>query len=178
MEVNMMNRVLGVFKLDPRVYEEIEHDPNATSQAILIVGIVAILSAIGSGLGATIGRGQFGSSFLAILIWTFVGWFIWSLVSYFVGTALFHGEGTLSGMLRVVGFAYAPQLLAIIPCIGAVIGWIWSLATGFVAVRQGLNLDNLRAFLTILVGFLVYVIGSAIIGIFLAPITGILNLGR
>jgi hypothetical protein len=71
-----------------------------------------------------------------------------------------------------------PQFLGIIPCIGAVIGWIWSLATGFVAVRQGLNLDNLRAFLTILVGFLVYVIGSVIISIFLAPITGILNLGR
>ena len=89
------------------------------------------------------------------------------MVSYFVGTALFHGEGTLPGMLRVVGFAYVPQVLGIIPCIGAVIGWIWSLATGFVAVRQGLNLDNLRAFLTILVGFLVYVIGSVIIGFFL-----------
>jgi len=164
---------MGVFRLSPQVYEGIEHDPDATSQAVLLVGIVALLSAIGSGFGATIGQAQFFSSFLATLIWTFVGWLLWSVVSYFVGTALFGGTGTLPGMMRVIGFAYAPQLLAIIPCIGAVIGAIWSLATGFVAVRQGLILDNLRAFLTILVGFLVYVIGSVIIGLFLAPFAAI-----
>jgi hypothetical protein len=101
----MLNRIMGVLKLDPRVYEEIEHDPNATSQALIIVGLVALLSAFGSGVGASIGQGQFFSSFLATLIWTFVGWLLWSLVSYFVGTALFQGNGTLSGMLRVVGYA-------------------------------------------------------------------------
>lgn len=162
----MFNRILGVLKLDARTYEEIERDPAATNQAIVIVLIVGLLSAIGAGIGAGIGGGRFVGSFIGTLIWAFIGWLLWSVVSYFVGTALFGGRGTLSGMLRVIGYAQAPLLLGIIPCIGAVIGWIWSLATGFVAVRQGLDLDNLRAFLTILVGFLFYLAGTIFLGIF------------
>lgn len=68
-------------------------------------------------------------------------------------------------MLRVLGFAYAPQVLSIIPCIGWLIGAIWSLIAAFIAVRQGLDLDNTKAFLTIIVGFVAIVLISAVLGL-------------
>jgi hypothetical protein len=68
-------------------------------------------------------------------------------------------------MLRVIGYASAPQMLGVIRCIGGVVGWIWSLVAGFIAVRQGLDLYDANACLTIIFGFGLYLIGAIIIGI-------------
>ena len=76
-------------------------------------------------------------------------------------------------MLRVIGFAYAPQVLGVIPCIGWIIGLIWSLIAGFIAVRQGLDLDNTKALLTVIIGFIIVALGNLIIG---AVLGGIGNL--
>jgi hypothetical protein len=157
----MLERIIGVFKLNPNTFEEIEHDPSATSQAAIIVAIVALLNGIGSGIAANLnpqGGGSFFLNFILILVWTFIGWAIWSGVTYLVGTSVFGGKADMGEMLRVIGFAQAPQVLGIIPCVG-IIGAIWSLVAGFIAVRQGLDLDNTKAFLTVLIGFLVYMAG-------------------
>ena len=171
----MFERIKGVFKLDVKTFEEIEHDSNATSQAAIIVAIVAFLSAIGSGLVAQYSQSSFLGSFITTLIWTFVGWFLWAVVSWFVGTKFFGGQATIDEMLRVIGFSYSPQFLAIIPCVGGVIGGIWSLIAGFIGIRQGLDLDNTKAFLTILVGFLFFVAGSAIIQMVMGGLGSLLN---
>jgi hypothetical protein len=105
-----------------------------------------------------LGSGSFFSGFISTLLGAFIGWLLWSVVSYFVGTSFFGGQADLGEMLRVVGFAYTPQLFAIIPCIGGIIGAIWSLIAGFIAIRQGLDLDNTKAFLTAVIGFIAYVI--------------------
>lgn len=49
----MIQRILGVIKLDVNTFEEIETDANATSQAAIIVAIVSLLSGIGSGINAS-----------------------------------------------------------------------------------------------------------------------------
>lgn len=159
----MLNRILGVFKLDVPTFEAIEADTSATSQAAIIVAIVALLSGAGSGIAASIQDSGFFVPFITSLIWTLVGWVLWSLVSWLVGTKLFGGKASVDEMLRVIGFAYAPQILGIIPCIGGIVGAIWSLIAGFIAVRQGLDLDNTKALFTILIGFLVYVAGMALV---------------
>jgi hypothetical protein len=120
-------------------------------------------TAFGAGIGATFQKTGFFGSFIGTLIWVFVGWILWSAVTWFVGTKLFGGQATLDEMLRVIGFAHAPQFLAIIPCIGGIIGVIWLLIAGFIAVRQGLDLDNLKTLITILVGFIIVVIGQVLI---------------
>lgn len=169
----MLKRIIGVFKLDVNTFEEIEHDSNATGQAAIVVVIVSFVAAIGSGAGASLGGGSFLISFLTTLIWTFIGWVIWSAVTYFVGTSIFHGQADLGEMLRVIGFAYAPQVLGIIPCIGWIVGAIWTLVAGFIAVRQGLDLDNTKTFLTIVIGFLVYIVGAIIVGFVVGGVSAI-----
>ncbi|MBK8902621.1 MAG: YIP1 family protein [Anaerolineaceae bacterium] len=159
----MLDRVIGVLKLDVNTYEAIEADESATSQAAIVVAVVAIVGGlIGGGISAAMG-GSFLGSFLSQLLSAFIGWFIWSGVTYFVGTSLFGGKATMGEMLRVLGFAQAPGILGIIPVCGAFVGWIWTLACTFIAIRQGLDLDNTKAALTAVIAFIAVVIMGFVI---------------
>ena len=166
----MLDRIIGVLKLDANVYEEIEADENATSQAAIVVAVVAIVGGlIGGGISAAMG-GSFVGSFLGQLLRAFIGWFIWSAVTYFVGTSLFGGKSSIGEMLRVLGFAQAPGILGIIPVCGSFIGWVWTLACTFIAIRQGLDLDNGKAAMTAVIAFVAVIIVTFIIGAILAAV--------
>lgn len=163
----LINRIMGVFRLDPATFEEIEADKTATTQAALIVAVIALLSGLGGVFWALFRDTSAGGGFFSNLISVFAGWLVWSFVSWFVGTSFFGGKADIGEMLRVIGFAYSPQILNIIPCIGPIAGFIWTLIAGFIAIRQGLDLDNTKAFLTVLVGFLVYLVIFALLGLLL-----------
>jgi hypothetical protein len=140
-------------------------DPNATGQAAVVVFIVALVAALGSGFGALLTDGEFFTSVLSTLLSVIVGWVVWSVLTWFVGVKFFGGKADISEMLRVIGFAYAPQMLGIIPCVGWFIGIVWSLIAGFIAIRQGLDLDNTKAFFTAVVGVIAYMVVSLIFNI-------------
>jgi hypothetical protein len=171
----MWNRIVGVFKLDVATFEEIEADETATMQAALIVLVIALIGALGAGASASFMQVGFLNSFASSFVSTVVAWLVWSAVTYFVGTAFFGGQSDLGQMMRVLGFAYAPQILSIIPCIGWLIGLIWSLAAAFVAVRQGLDLDNTKALLTIIIGAIVIFLITAIIAVLFGIGQGVLQ---
>jgi hypothetical protein len=175
---SMMDRVVGVLKLDVNTYEEIEADESATTQAAIIVTAVAVLSAIGAFFGARAGNAALEAlgdvdipvtmpvlspTGLALnaLLGAFIAWIVWSALTYFIGTRLFGGQATMGEMLRVIGFAQAPRLLNVlnfIPCLGAIIAivtWIWALAAGFIGIRQGLDLDNGKTLVTVFLSWLV-----------------------
>ena len=105
-----------------------------------------------------------------------VGWAVWSYVMYFVGTRLFHGTASYGELLRTLGFAYVPGVLLIlrfIPLVGGVIVvlvGIWRIVTGFIAVREALDLDTGNTIATIVVGIIGYVVVAAIVGLLLAAI--------
>lgn len=180
----MVDRIMGVLKADINTFEEIEHDEGATMQAAIVVGVVGLISAIGAaafagqaaafvesfgeqlsdmpGFVADVSDVSAASLFITTLIGAFVTWAVWAYVSYFVGTRLFGGEATPGEMLRVLGYARAPGVLSIVPCLG-IVGWIWSLYLAFIALRQGLDIDNGKTVLTILVSFIPAVIINGII---------------
>ncbi len=158
----MFQRIVGVFALKRGTFEEIEHDPHATGQAALVVLLAAVFIGLGSGFTNLFGSASFSSSFVKVLVWTFLYWLIWSVITYFVGTSSFGGKADLSQMLRVIGFSFAPLMLGIIPCIG-IVGILWAFAAGFVAVRQGLDIDNNKTLVTVIVGIAVYLIGWLIL---------------
>ncbi len=162
----MLQRILGVLRLDVSTIEEIEHDTTATGQAAGVVAIAAVCQAIGSSISAGISGSGVGAGFLVTIVGAFIGWVVWSALTYWIGTSFFEGKADLGEMLRVIGFAQAPLILAIIPCLGSLVGGIWALVAGFVAIRQGLDLDNTKTFVTIIIGFLAYVAIAAIGGIF------------
>jgi hypothetical protein len=99
------------------------------------------------------------AGFVGPIINGLVGWGVWSVVTYFVGKSIFAGKGTLEGMLRVLGYASAPNILGIlvfIPCIGwlaALAGWLLSLIAGVMAVREGLDLTLGAAIGVVIIGW-------------------------
>lgn len=161
----MLERIIGVFKLDAATFEEIEADQSAITEAALIVGLVALLSASGSGLLALVTEGGFVGSFISSFVSVFLGWIAWSAVVFVVGKSLFGGDADLGEMLRVIGYAFAPQLLAIIPCLGPIVGIIWTLLASIVAVRQGLDVTTGKAILTMVIGFVVYLLLTFVVSL-------------
>ena len=163
----LVNRIIGVFKLDRQTFAEIEHDQSALTEAAIVVALVAFLGSIGSLISGVIGGSDMGGLLLSIIltfILTFVNWVIWSAITYFIGTNLFQGEADLPEMMRVIGYAYAPQMLGIIPCIGAIVGALWSLVASYFAIKEGLDLDDGKTIATVLIGWLVTLVIGAVLG--------------
>jgi len=161
----MLARVVGVFKLDSNTFEEIEHNNSLTLYAAIIVGLVSLVSGIGTAIYRVIFHGSVFGGFFGSIIATILGWLVWSVITWFVGTNFFKGQATIDEMLRVIGFAYLPLFISIIPCVGSIIGGLWAIAAGFVAIRQGLDLDNMKTFWTVVIGAFGWIIISIIVNI-------------
>jgi hypothetical protein len=61
----------------------------------------------------------------------------------------------------------------IIPVCGWFVGWIWTLVCTFIAIRQGLDLDNTKALVTAVIAFFVVLVVYLAIG----AILGLLGIG-
>jgi hypothetical protein len=175
---NLTDRMYRAARLDVSLYNEVEADVTATNQALTVVVVTGIASAIGAGLGeAVAGRpaGILGGLIGGLLI-EILGWLVWSYVMYFVGTRLFHGTATYGELLRTLGFAYSPGVLLIlrfIPLIGGLVALvvsIWRIVTGFIAVREALDLDTGNTVATMVIGIIAYVVVLAIVGTVLAVV--------
>jgi hypothetical protein len=163
---SLTDRMLRAARLDVALYNEVEADLNATSQALTVVVIAALAGGIGSALGAAIGGRPTGAVGLLIggILAELLGWAVWSYVMYFVGTRFFGGVATYGELLRTLGFAYSPGVLLIlrfIPVLGGLISlvvFIWRIITGFIAVREALDIDSGKTVATIVLGFIGYII--------------------
>lgn len=157
----LIGRMVGAAQLNPNTYEDVERDRSATGQAAQVVVIVGVAQAIAMLLSLSI----LGAVWAVPSV--LIGWVVWSYITYFVGVKLFATQNTRVSpgeMLRTLGFAHTPLLLgvfAFIPFIGwmaALVGAIWALVAGVIAVRQAMDFDTGRAVLTVLVGAIPFVL--------------------
>jgi hypothetical protein len=177
----LVNRMIRAAMLDTSLYEEVEHDSSATSQAMQVVLIVALASGIGGALWKLLTlspidavTGLVGGILVAVL-----GWLAWALVTYIIGAKIFGGTATYGEMLRTLGFAQSPNVLLIftgilggIPLLGGLLRLallIWVLLAGLIAIRQALDVGTGKAILTAIIGWIVMAI---IVGI-VASVFGI-----
>ncbi len=152
---SLVRRMIGAALLDVSTYEEVEHDSSATVQAGIVVALVAACQAIGAWGGPGVVAGA---------VTALVGWLLWAGITYVIGTRLFDGQATWGELLRTIGFAQAPGVLAVaglIPLLGGLVGialLFWMLAAGIVAIRQALDVTTGKAVLTALLGWIAYAI--------------------
>ncbi|MBI4198112.1 MAG: YIP1 family protein [Chloroflexi bacterium] len=154
----MLQRMIGVATFKVSTYEEIEADKSATSQAIIVVILVAIATGIG-GAGAA---GWLGM--VVGVIGAIIGWVLWAWITFFIGTTLFRTAETKADwgeLARAIGFAQTPGLLRILGIVGVISGFVfliasvWQLATMVVGVRQALDYKSTwRAVGVVVVGFI------------------------
>ena len=160
--MTFVERLTGVLALDVKAFEEIEADAAANTQALAVV----VAASVAAGLGAGVGQGPIG--LLRETFGALIGWVMWAAVSWIIGAKLLPEPQTRTNMgelLRVIGYAYAPNLfalLAFIPALGVVIRTIvafWLLAATILAVRQALDyVSTLRAAAVVLIGWLIFVL--------------------
>jgi len=154
-----LDRMIRAAKLDVQLYEEVEADPSAMTQAMSVV----VLAGVAAGIGSSKIMGGGG------IVWGSVsalaGWFIWAFITYMVGTRLLPEPQTKADygeLLRTIGFSSSPGLiraLGIIPGLGGIVflaSSIWMLVAMVIAVRQALDYRSTgRAVGVCLVGWVI-----------------------
>lgn len=171
----MIQRMIGAALFNADTYEEIEADPGAIGQAILVVIIVTICGTVGGVIAGLIGDASPVKLLLGIiagLVFGIVRWAIWVSVLSLVGGMMLRTGSTQTSWAeigRVVGFAYTPGILSIfsfVPFIGwlfPLVAWVWTLAAVTMAVRQALDFESTgRAIAVVLlsavIGFIPWII--------------------
>ena len=159
---NYIDRIVRAAKLDVNLYEEVEADKGALSQAMGVV----VLSSIAAGVGSI---GQVGVKGIFIgAITALIAWYVWAYITYFIGVKILpepqtkadHGE-----LLRTIGFSSSPgliRILAIIPGLAGIlyiVTSIWMLVAMVIAVRQALDYQStLRAVAVCIIGWVIQAI--------------------
>jgi hypothetical protein len=168
-------RLIGAISLDAPIYEEIEKDPAATGQALIVV----VLSSLATGVGA---RG-FGEVTLQSVVFfsalALIGWAAWALVTFEIGYRLMPAPQTradVGELLRTTGFAATPGLFRVFGIMpGAtwpvfVATSVWMLAAMIVGVRQALDYTSTsRAVAVCVLGWTLALAIAIVLGLFFGP---------
>ena len=155
-------RMIRAAKLDADLYEEVEADKGALSQAVWVV----ILASIATGIGSFARGGAAGIA--AGIVSSLFGWLVWAYLTYLIGTKMFpepQTESNIGELLRTIGFSSSPGLLRIFGIIPGLTGPVffitslWMLAAMVVGVRQALDYTStLRAVGVCLIGWVIQVL--------------------
>jgi uncharacterized membrane protein len=172
----MLDRMVRAVRLDRTLFRQVADNPEYQNEAVIIAVIVSAIAAVGSLFAPENGVVLFIMQFLNGLLF---GWLLWAAVAYFVGANLFKGRSSVGEMMRTLAYAGVPRLLGVfgfIPCVGwivAVVGWVLSVIAGVIAIRESMEFDTTNAVITAVLGFLLFIIASIILGMLLAPITAL-----
>lgn len=172
----MKEKLIGALSMNSDTYAALKVDEKATMQALLVVIVAAICSAIGGGMLSSSIPVGFGS----LLLWAVVSWLLWAGAVYLIGVKVFKGDANMTQIMRVLGFAYAPaafNIFSFTPLMGIIIKFLvacWLVASFYVATQNVLGLsEGSKAFVTVLVGWFIYLIGLGVVMSFLGMLTGL-----
>ncbi|GMR02052.1 MAG: hypothetical protein BMS9Abin20_0378 [Acidimicrobiia bacterium] len=149
--------------LDVDFYNRAEVDTSLNVQAVAVVVIASGLAGFGSAVAT-------GSNLLAAAglsaVTGVLGWLLWSFVAMIVGTKIFGGTSDFGQMCRVIGFAYAPLGIGVIPWLGFP-GAVWVLVAAVIAIREGMDFSTKRSIATMIVGWGAWLLATVVLNLLL-----------
>jgi hypothetical protein len=171
---SVVDRVIGVVKLQEPVYSAIKRDASALNQAVLVV----LISALATNVWVAVFAPNGIIRALGGVVLAFVAWLLFGTLAWWVGTRWFAPKWAppdLRQMLTLTGFATAPAVFNILGFV-PVIGWlilmvasIWSLLTAYTAVRVGLAADErgglAATFIAYLANAVLFALAANLLGI-------------
>ena len=176
-----MDRIIKAFTFKTEVYAEVESDTSFTTTAWIIVAVVAFLNALGS-----LSFDNFGSSLLGVVlsaVIAVIGFALAAFVINFVGRTVFKAEVSFEELIRTLGLAYVWQVVGLLGILGAIsaglqcvvapalfLGAILWLISAFIAAKEALDLEWVQTIITVILGWIVYMIVLAVAGLILAAI--------
>jgi hypothetical protein len=170
-----LRRLIGATALDVSIYEEVEADRGATTQALTVV----VLSSLAAGLGARgFGGGDAaGMAFFGAV--ALVAWAAWALVTYEVGVRILPEPQTradVGELLRTTGFATAPGVLRVFGVLPGMtvpvfaVTAVWMLVAMIVGVRQALDYTSTRRAVAVCgLGWVLAIVFAGVLGFFFGP---------
>lgn len=175
----MLKNMIRAASLDSDLYDMVEHDPSRNREVFFVVVFANALAAVGTwiGLGEVAGLGIWETlrDWLGIGTWTApseggfvfmvatnvglagVGWIVWAFTTGLIGTRVFGGTTDFGEMMRVLGYAQSPRVIAIVPWLGPVAG-VWTLVASVVAIRQGQDFTTAKAIGSAIGGWAVWLL--------------------
>lgn len=170
---NFRDRIVRAAKLDVNLYEEVEADKEAMTQATAVVVLSSVAAGVGSGIQSGLGGIVVG------VIGALIAWYVWAYLTYVIGTKLLPEPQTRADfgeLLRTTGFSSSPGLirfLGVIPALAELVfavASIWMLVAMVIAVRQALDYSGtLRATGVCVIGWFVQMLILALLLFFLGP---------
>ena len=171
---SLVDRIIGVAKLQEPVYAEIKRDASALNQAVIVV----LLSALATNVWVAVFAPNGLVRALGGVVLAFVAWLLFGTLAWWLGTRWFSPKWAppdLRQMLTLTGFATAPAVLNILGFV-PVVGWlilmvasIWSLLTAYTAVRVGLAADERNGlaatFIAYLANAVLFALAANLLGI-------------
>jgi hypothetical protein len=188
----LADRITGAFSFRRDIYAEVERDTSFTSTAWLLVVITAFLNQLGSKAGTVYAVGgvsvqRFGVGIFNWIISTLIGT-VFMVAAFAVGVWLinligrtvFHADVNFNELVRTLGLAYVWNAVAILgifaaitPVLGCVltpiqiVAAILGLVAWFIAAKEALDLQWVETIITVFIGWLVKLLASFILGLFL-----------
>ena len=165
-DTNIVSRMIRAARLEPSLYEEVEHDRDATRQAAFVVVGTSLAIGIGGGFATNLG----GLVFFTVV--SLVSWALFAWLTYFIGTRWLAGpetEADWGQLARALGFASAPRallILGVVPPLALLLLFvvnIWMLFTTVIAIRQALDFSTRRAIATAIIGWIVLGVAQSIL---------------
>jgi hypothetical protein len=155
----MIKNVVSALLLDTAFYTEVAADKSFMGQAASVVVVANLLGGIGASfatesnvlIGAVLG-----------VVTGLVGWLVWSAVAYLIGVRVFGGDADYPEMLRVIGFAYAPLAIGVVPWLGFV-GAAWALIAAVLAIRESMEFSTKRAIATAALGWAAWLAAAVVL---------------
>jgi hypothetical protein len=187
----LTDRIIGAFTFRKGVYAEVEKDTTFTRTAWILVIVFSFLNQLGANAS---------EDFFDWVIGTGIGWLA-AIIAFaaaaavinWVGRTVYKAEVTFDELVRTMGLASVWTVIGVVGAITAfstplscllgpamVIAWFALVVAWFVAVREALDLGWGQTIITVLVGFIPFLIIMAISSLVLAlldlTVTGFGNL--
>ncbi|MFN2187947.1 MAG: hypothetical protein ACK2T3_04225 [Candidatus Promineifilaceae bacterium] len=174
----LVNRIIGAFTFRKGVYAEVEADTSFTTTAWMLVVVFAFLNQLGS---------YASNSLFDWLVSTAIGtltaviaFAAAALVTNWVAKALYKAQVTFDELVRTMGLASVWTAVGVIGAITSfstalscllgpvvVVAWVAMVVAWFVAVHEALDLDWGPTIITVIIGFIPWVIIVALTGVLL-----------
>lgn len=174
----LTERIIGAFTFRKGVYQEVEQDTTFTSTAWLIVVVVAFLDQLGSFATGNIFR-WFGGAILATIM-AVIGFAVAAAIVSWVGKTVYNADVTFDELVRTLGLAYVWRVIGVLGVLTAPFGFlgclvapvyfaafILGLVAWFVAAKEALDLEWGQTIITVILGWLAFLVIMIVTGVVL-----------
>lgn len=152
-----VSRSVAISRFHIPTFEAVEADRSITTEAGAVVAVTALVGSLGQ---LFLGNGWVFVTSVPIILF---GWVVWAYLSVLIAARIFGKQTTDTGeMLRTTGYAYAPQLLGIVPFLWFA-GFVWSVAAIIVGMRQAGEMTTVQSILTALLGALPALLAMSVV---------------